>query len=89
MEGRGGIADFDSASGRLTYHSAWQGVAMIRFALASLLQMPVHHVDVVNGDIGGSFGQKTFVRSEDVVDLRSPAGSSAGPSSGSRTARRT
>jgi aerobic carbon-monoxide dehydrogenase large subunit len=66
MEGRGGVADFDPASGRLTYHSAWQGVSMTRFALANQLQMPVHQVTVVNGDIGGSFGQKTFVRSEDV-----------------------
>ena len=66
MEGRGGIADFDPASGRLTYHSAWQGIAMTRFTLASLLQMPVHLVTVINGDIGGSFGQKSFVRSEDV-----------------------
>jgi carbon-monoxide dehydrogenase large subunit len=66
MEGRGGVADFDPASGRLTYHSAWQGVAMTRVMLAGLLQMPVHQVTVANGDIGGSFGQKSFVRSEDV-----------------------
>ena len=32
---------------------------MIRFNLAMLLGLPATNVVVVNGDIGGSFGQKT------------------------------
>ena len=74
MEGRGGdrrLRPRQRPSSRTT--SAWQGARMTRFALASLLQMPVHHVNVVNGDIGGSFGQKTFVRSRGRVDLAWPA----------------
>ena len=40
---------------------------MVRFALAAMMQLPVHQVRAVNGDIGGSFGQKSSLRSEDLA----------------------
>ncbi len=68
METRGAVAALRAgADRRLTYHGAMQGTHMVRFALAAMLQLPVHQVRAVNGDIGGSFGQKSSLRSEDLA----------------------
>jgi carbon-monoxide dehydrogenase large subunit len=67
MEGRAGIADFDPATGELTYHAAHQNPHVIRMALADLLGVPAHRVRVLCDDVGGSFGQKAYVDREEVA----------------------
>ena len=58
MEGRGTVADFDPATGRLTVHAATQGVHAVRSTMAARLGLEPDRVRVVAGDIGGSFGLK-------------------------------
>ena len=67
METRGIIATFDRGRRELTCHAATQNPQLVRLTLARLLHLPVHSVRVVNDDIGGSFGQKAWVRHEDVA----------------------
>jgi carbon-monoxide dehydrogenase large subunit len=67
LEPRGLIATFDRSSRRLAVETATQNPQLLRATLASLLGLPVSSVRVVNGDIGGSFGQKGWVRPEDVA----------------------
>ncbi len=90
METRGCVVTFDPGARQLTYQGAVQGTHMIRFNLAMLLGLPSTNVVVVNGDIGGSFGQKTGLRHEELaVPRRRCCCATAVPSSGSRTAART
>ena len=67
LECRGGVAMFSAATGDLQYTTAHQSPHALRFSLASILGLPVHHVRVVCSDIGGSFGQKTGTGREDVA----------------------
>ena len=67
METRGIVASFDPGRRELTCHAATQAPHYLRFTLARVLGLPSHSVRVVNGDIGGSFGQKAWVRHEDVA----------------------
>jgi aerobic carbon-monoxide dehydrogenase large subunit len=67
LEGRGAVMTWDGATRSLTVQSAVQGPHMVRIALAGLLGLPATHVRVTNADIGGSFGQKTAVRPEDLA----------------------
>jgi aerobic carbon-monoxide dehydrogenase large subunit len=67
METRGCVVTFDPGPRQLTFQGAVQGTHMIRFNLAMLLGLPSTNVVVVNGDIGGSFGQKTGLRHEELA----------------------
>jgi carbon-monoxide dehydrogenase large subunit len=67
METRGCVVTFEPGARQLTYQGAVQGTHMIRFNLAMLLGLPSTNVVVVNGDIGGSFGQKTGLRHEELA----------------------
>jgi aerobic carbon-monoxide dehydrogenase large subunit len=58
MEGRGGLADFDSRSGDLTYHSSTQSPHAVRFLLSVALGYPISRIRVIAPDVGGGFGQK-------------------------------
>jgi carbon-monoxide dehydrogenase large subunit len=70
MEGRGGVADFDPASGRLTYHTANQAPQVFRLLLAHATGVPVQQLRVINSqDIGGAFGSKAQVYREDLAIL--------------------
>jgi carbon-monoxide dehydrogenase large subunit len=67
MEGRGGIADFDPATGQLTYHTANQAPQVFRMLLAHATGVPVQQLRIVNAqDIGGAFGSKAQVYREDL-----------------------
>src|SRR5436190_621943 len=66
METRGAVASYNQATGELLYHGAVQAPQVVRFFLAKLLNLPVHRVRVINGDIGGAFGLKAGVYREDV-----------------------
>jgi carbon-monoxide dehydrogenase large subunit len=66
METRGCVADFNPASGELTYYVATQSPHGVRFALSGLLNQPAHLLRVISNDVGGAFGLKGFVYREDV-----------------------
>ena len=70
MEGRGGIADYDPATGQLTYHTANQAPQVFRLLLAHATGVPVQQLRIVNAqDIGGAFGSKAQVYREDLSVL--------------------
>lgn len=58
MEARGGVADYDPATGRVTLHASVQMPHMLRTGLADVLGIPEEDLRVVAPDVGGGFGQK-------------------------------
>lgn len=67
LEPRGCVAEFDAASGRLTFHATSQNPAGFQGTLAKSLKLPLEKVRVVVGDVGGGFGMKALVHPEDIV----------------------
>jgi carbon-monoxide dehydrogenase large subunit len=65
MEARGAIADYDPASGELTYYAATQSPQGLRMALARTIGIPIERIRVLAGDVGGGFGLKGNVARED------------------------
>lgn len=66
METRGGLAEYDAATGVLAYTSGTRNAHGLRAALCAALRLPPERVDVVAPDMGGAFGQKNFASREDV-----------------------
>ncbi|MCA3574137.1 MAG: xanthine dehydrogenase family protein molybdopterin-binding subunit [Aestuariivirga sp.] len=58
MEPRGGLAEFDPASGRVTLTASVQMPHMLRTGIADVLGMRETDLRVVAPDVGGGFGQK-------------------------------
>jgi carbon-monoxide dehydrogenase large subunit len=67
METRGCLASFEAATDSLTVWSSTQVPHVLRTRLALLLNFPEHHIRVVAPDVGGGFGQKGHVFSEEVI----------------------
>ena len=67
MEGRGGVADYDAAAGKLTLWSGTQVPHLARHGLAGVLGLPEHKIRVVAPDVGGGFGVKGILYPEDVA----------------------
>jgi aerobic carbon-monoxide dehydrogenase large subunit len=67
MEGRGGVADWNAAEGKLTLWSGTQVPHLARHALAEALGLPEHKLRVIAPDVGGGFGVKGIVYPEDVA----------------------
>ena len=67
LEGRGGVATFDAASGRLDLQVANKRPHVLRLQLAALLGLAHGDVRVRCGDIGGAFGSKGQVTREEVA----------------------
>jgi carbon-monoxide dehydrogenase large subunit len=67
MEGRACIADYDPATGVLTFYSATQIPHLVRTGLADSLGMPEHNVRVIAPDGGGGFGIKAHLFPEEVA----------------------
>ena len=67
METRGGVAEYDPATGMLTYHAACQSPHLTRFVLSTVLEQPQHLLRVLGPDVGGSFGLKWSPYREDVL----------------------
>ncbi|WP_018505473.1 xanthine dehydrogenase family protein molybdopterin-binding subunit [Parafrankia discariae] len=65
LETRGGIADYDPASGELTFIASTQTPHGLRQALAQALDHPLERLRVLAGDVGGGFGLKGVVGRED------------------------
>jgi carbon-monoxide dehydrogenase large subunit len=58
LEPRGGVADYDPATGRVTLHASVQMPHMLRTGLADVLGIDEGDLRVVAPDVGGGFGQK-------------------------------
>ena len=64
MEPRSALAEYDGASGRFTMRIGCQGAFGMRRQLAGLLKVEPDQVRVLTGNVGGSFGMKSFVYPE-------------------------
>ncbi|WP_439814340.1 xanthine dehydrogenase family protein molybdopterin-binding subunit [Zavarzinia sp. CC-PAN008] len=69
MEPRSGLAEYDAATERWTFHVSSQGVFALRGALAEILKVPPERLRVLTNQVGGSFGMKAFVFPEHVCLL--------------------
>jgi carbon-monoxide dehydrogenase large subunit len=67
METRAITARWDPDLGQLTAWSTTQAPQILRRMLARFLGLPEHAVRVVTQDIGGGFGPKAIVYSEDIL----------------------
>ena len=67
LEGRGGVAEWTPADGRLTLWSSTQVPHLARHLLAEVLGLPENRVRVVAPDVGGGFGVKAMLYPEDIA----------------------
>ena len=67
LEGRGGVAEWNAALGKLTLWSGTQVPHLVRHALAGILELPESRIRVVAPDVGGGFGVKAVLYPEDVA----------------------
>ena len=67
LEARGGVADFDRRTGRITLSASVQMPHMLRTGLADALSIPESDLRVVAPDVGGGFGQKMSLVPEYVL----------------------
>jgi carbon-monoxide dehydrogenase large subunit len=67
LEGRGGVAEWNAAEGKLTLWSGTQVPHLARHFLAGLLGLAENRVRVVAPDVGGGFGVKAILYPEDAV----------------------
>ena len=67
MEARVCAAEYDRGMRSLTLHSSTQVPGIIRDALAEILDMPGHRLRVVAPEVGGGFGAKASLYSEEIA----------------------
>jgi aerobic carbon-monoxide dehydrogenase large subunit len=67
MECRGLIASWDAGAEQLTIHASTQSPHMLRMVLPAQVGIPMEHIRVLAGDVGGAFGLKNSVTREDVA----------------------
>ncbi len=60
IEPRGILAEYDSKTERYTLHIGTQGAFGMRNSVAQHLGVKENQLRVITGDVGGSFGMKTF-----------------------------
>ncbi len=65
----GSIADFDRATGKLTFYVTSQAPHIVRAAVALVAELPEQQIRVVSPDIGGGFGNKVPVYPGYVVSI--------------------
>ncbi|MBY0336884.1 MAG: xanthine dehydrogenase family protein molybdopterin-binding subunit [Acetobacteraceae bacterium] len=58
LEGRGGCAEYDRATGRVRLAASCQMPHMLRSGICDLLGLPEADLQVIAPDVGGGFGQK-------------------------------
>ncbi len=67
MEPRAAIAEYSTGTDELTIHTTSQNPHLVRLILAAFVQLaPEHKLRVIAPDVGGGFGSKIFVYSEEV-----------------------
>ena len=67
MESRGVLAEWDSASERLTVHGAAKVPFANRRILASMIGLPEASIDMIENDVGGGFGARGEFFAEDFL----------------------
>jgi aerobic carbon-monoxide dehydrogenase large subunit len=67
LEGRGGVADWSPAEGKLTLWSGTQVPHLARHGLAEILGLAENRIRVIAADVGGGFGLKALLYPEDVA----------------------
>lgn len=68
MEPRAAVADFNTATEELTLYTTSQNPHLVRLILAAFVQLsPEHKLRIVAPDVGGGFGSKIFVYSEETA----------------------
>ncbi len=67
IEPRSVLADFDTASERITLRMSTQMPSGVRNSVCDAIGLPKEQVRVVVGDVGGGFGMKTGAYPEDIV----------------------
>ena len=67
MENRGGVAQYEAGSGRVTLSASVQMPHMLRTGIADTLGVPESDLRVIAPDVGGGFGQKMSLFPEYVV----------------------
>jgi carbon-monoxide dehydrogenase large subunit len=67
MEGRACVADYNPATGVLTFYSATQIPHLVRTGIADSLGLPESNVRVIAPDVGGGFGIKAHLFPEEVA----------------------
>ena len=68
MEPRAAIADFNAATEDLTLYTTSQNPHLVRLILTAFIQLaPEHRLRVIAPDVGGGFGSKIFVYSEETA----------------------
>jgi carbon-monoxide dehydrogenase large subunit len=67
MEGRGGHAAYDRATGRVTLSASTQMPHLLRTGIADVLGIPEIDLQVIAPDVGGGFGQKMGLYPELIV----------------------
>jgi aerobic carbon-monoxide dehydrogenase large subunit len=67
LETRGGVAQYERATGRITLFASVQMPHMLRTGIADVLGIPESDLRVVAPDVGGGFGQKMSLFPEYVV----------------------
>ena len=67
MEMRGCVAEYDAREQRLIFHTSTQAPHSVRGEIARILKLPESSVRVIAPDVGGGFGMKGGVYSEDVA----------------------
>jgi carbon-monoxide dehydrogenase large subunit len=66
IECRGFVAQWDSRQSQLILHGATQFPHVVRTGLAQVLQLPEIQIRVVSPDVGGGFGYKAILASEEI-----------------------
>jgi len=67
IEARVYAAEYDRGTRSLTLHSSTQVPGIIRDALSEILDMPGHRLRVVAPEVGGGFGAKASLYSEEIA----------------------
>jgi aerobic carbon-monoxide dehydrogenase large subunit len=67
MEGRGGVAEWSVAEGKLTLWAGTQVPHLARHLIAELMELPESRVRVVAPDVGGGFGVKAVLYPEEIA----------------------
>ena len=68
MEPRSAVAEYARGTGEFTIHTTSQNPHLLRLILAAFVQLaPEHKMRVIAPDVGGGFGSKIFVYTEEVA----------------------